>query len=53
MVVIRENGPSFKIPGEFACNAEQRAVQNVEALRRAKMMSLKVSSCSDEIGTAL
>jgi hypothetical protein len=53
MVVIREHGPSFKIPGEIARDAEQAAVQNIKTLRRVKMMRLKISARSDEVRTAV
>ena len=53
MVVIREHGPSFKIPGEVARDAEQDAVQNIKTLRSVKIMRLKISPRSDEVGTAV
>jgi hypothetical protein len=36
MVVVREHGPSFKIPGEVARNAQQAAVQNIKTLWSVK-----------------
>ena len=53
MIVVREHGPSFKIPGEIARDAEQAAMQNVKTLRSEKIMRLKISPGSDEVGTAV
>ena len=53
MVVIREHGPSFKIPGEIVRDAEQAAVQNIKTLRSIKIMLLKISPRRDEVGTAV
>jgi hypothetical protein len=53
MVVIREHGPSFKIPGEVAGDAEQAAVQDIKTLRSVKIVRLKISPRSDEVGTAV
>ncbi len=53
MVVVREHGPSFKIPGEIVRDAEQVAVQNIKTLRSIKIMLLKISPRRDEVGTAV
>jgi len=53
MIVVREDGPSFKILGEIARDAEQAAVQNIETPRSVKIMRLQVSPRSDEVGTAV
>jgi hypothetical protein len=53
MVVVREHGPSFKILGEVARDGEQAVVQNIKPLRSAKIMRLKISPRSDEVGTAV
>jgi hypothetical protein len=53
MVVVREHGPSFKIPGEIARDAEQSAVQNVKTLRSVKIMLLKISPRCDEVDASV
>jgi hypothetical protein len=53
MIVVREHGPSFKIPGKIARDAEQATMQNVKTLRNVKIMRLKISPRSDEIDTAV
>jgi hypothetical protein len=52
MVVVREHGPSFKIPREIARDAKQAAVQNIKTLGNIKIMRLKISPRRDEIGTS-
>ena len=53
MVVVREHGPRFKMPGEIARDAEQASVQNIKTVRSEKIMRLKVSPRRDDVGTSV
>jgi hypothetical protein len=53
MVVIREHGPSFKRSTKIARHAKKSTLQNIETLRRAKLMCFKISARSDEVRAEL
>lgn len=50
MVVVRKHCPGFELPAEVVTDCEKPALQNVEALRYAEVVSFTISASRDEIG---
>ena len=53
VIMIRKYSPSFKAPAEVARDSEKTALQNLQTLRSAKMVSLTISARCDKVGAAL
>ena len=49
VVMIRKHRPSFELPREVARNGEKSALENGEAARYAKMVSLKISASGHKV----
>ena len=50
VIMIGKYSPGFKFPAEVAGDSEKTALQNVETLPSAKMVSFEIGARCDEVG---
>lgn len=50
VIMIRKYSPRFEFPAEVVRDGEKTALQHVETVRRAKVVSFEIGARRDEIG---